>query len=198
MRMVKLIVQLSDGTKAVHRLEDSIIAIGRDADNMIIIADGSVSRHHAEIKAEEGIYTLRDLNSANGTTVNDEPITEWTPRDGDVFCFGTIRAIWTAEPTPTAPVEPVIAAEVAHPLPGRRRTLVLGSVLLVSLSAIVLLVHGLRHANGRTQEVAAADEHKGQKTKTFWDKIHQIEAAGNEQGERLSFGEYPKLKPDTY
>ena len=62
--MIELIVQLSDGTMTVHRLKDAVIPTGREADHMIIIADGSVSRHHAEIKAEAGIYTLCDLSSA--------------------------------------------------------------------------------------------------------------------------------------
>ena len=49
--MRELIVQLSDGTMAVHRSKDAITPIGRDADNVAIITDGSVSRHHAVLEA---------------------------------------------------------------------------------------------------------------------------------------------------
>lgn len=43
---------------------------GRDDGNEIQIVVPTVSRHHARIDTREGVWTLRDLGSANGTWVN--------------------------------------------------------------------------------------------------------------------------------
>jgi len=50
--------------------------IGRALDNDIVVADASVSRHHATIENSNGNYRLRDLGSQNGTFVGGERITE--------------------------------------------------------------------------------------------------------------------------
>lgn len=50
--------------------------IGRAADCDISIAYDRMSRKHAEFKVSAGVLTLRDLGSANGTFVNDKPVTE--------------------------------------------------------------------------------------------------------------------------
>jgi hypothetical protein len=45
------------------------VSIGRDPSNDIELGDERVSRHHAVLWAESGIWNVRDLNSANGTFV---------------------------------------------------------------------------------------------------------------------------------
>ena len=147
---------------------------------------------------EGGTRTLRDLDSANGTTVNGEPITEWVLKDGDAVCFGMIQAAWVARPPPPAAIAPASVMEVVQPLPSGRRALVLGVALLVALSAVVFLVSHRRHANSRPPEVAGIDKDQGQRTKMFWDKIHQIENTGNAQGKQISFGGYPKLETGMF
>ena len=46
------------------------IAIGREPNNDIELPDQRVSRHHAVIWAEQGIWRIRDLDSANGTFID--------------------------------------------------------------------------------------------------------------------------------
>ena len=46
------------------------ISIGRGLDNEVDFADERVSRYHAVIWAEEGAWHVRDLESANGTFIN--------------------------------------------------------------------------------------------------------------------------------
>ncbi len=53
----------------------SSVRIGRSSDNDIILNDGRVSRRHARIVAEGARYLLTDLNSGNGTFLNDAAIT---------------------------------------------------------------------------------------------------------------------------
>ena len=62
--------------------------IGREERNGLILSSVEVSRFHASIKWEGSKYVLRDLNSANGTFVNDEQVTCYALQDGDVIQIG--------------------------------------------------------------------------------------------------------------
>jgi len=60
------------------------IAIGRAADNDIVVDDDMVSRHHARLEMQGDTYILTDLDSANGTWVNNRRVSDPVPlRAGD-------------------------------------------------------------------------------------------------------------------
>ncbi|MEM9940944.1 MAG: SpoIIE family protein phosphatase [Planctomycetota bacterium] len=59
-------------------LDQDPVVIGRHPQCEIHIDDGSVSRRHAEITYDGGQYYVRDLNSRNGTFLNDQPIQQPT------------------------------------------------------------------------------------------------------------------------
>lgn len=66
--------------------------IGREADNSLIFEAEFVSAHHAKIIYRNDTWWLTDLNSTNGTTLNDAPLNAPTPlADGDVIAFGNIQ-----------------------------------------------------------------------------------------------------------
>ena len=50
------------------------ITIGRSPTSQIVIKEDQASRQHAEIFYSDGAWTVRDLNSRNGTAIGDEPI----------------------------------------------------------------------------------------------------------------------------
>ena len=53
-----------------------------------------VSRRHARIYAREGTCFVEDLDSTNGTFLNDERVTPYLPyafKNGDILTFGTMR-----------------------------------------------------------------------------------------------------------
>ena len=52
----------------------SQITIGRDKKNNIILDDSMVSRNHALIQKIKEAYFIKDLNSTNGTLVNNEKV----------------------------------------------------------------------------------------------------------------------------
>jgi DNA-binding winged helix-turn-helix (wHTH) protein len=58
--------------------------IGRGNDCQIVLPERQVSRHHARITSEQGIYILHDLGSKNGTHLNGARVQGSTNlRDGD-------------------------------------------------------------------------------------------------------------------
>jgi pSer/pThr/pTyr-binding forkhead associated (FHA) protein len=68
---------------------EGVFSIGRTSDNFLPLNDSNISRYHAEIESKNGGYTLIELGSSNGTTVNGTPLTnQITLRNGDVILFG--------------------------------------------------------------------------------------------------------------
>ena len=87
------VLTMRQGPKPGQRfiIRKGTITIGRLPANDVSIADQQVSRHHATITWEDEQFLIRDLGSANGTTVNGVPISAPCPlRDGDVIGLGDI------------------------------------------------------------------------------------------------------------
>lgn len=71
-----------------YTLDDKPLVVGRGEDCEIRINDHSVSRRHARIeKSPEGFY-VADLQSTNGTFINDVPSAMATLKDGDYLRIG--------------------------------------------------------------------------------------------------------------
>lgn len=52
------------------------VSIGRGLDNNVDFSDERVSRHHAVLWAEDGSWHVRDLDSANGTFLDQRPVAD--------------------------------------------------------------------------------------------------------------------------
>jgi hypothetical protein len=84
------------GTLAEHRagrefeLGDNRCVVGRSDNAEIKLDEPEVSRHHAVIFREGKRFWIIDLNSANGTTVNGNPVTSEPSEigSGDMLSFG--------------------------------------------------------------------------------------------------------------
>jgi diguanylate cyclase (GGDEF)-like protein len=70
-------------------LGDSI-TIGRDDDADVRLAHRSVSRRHCRIWRKRQEFHIADLGATNQTRVNDEPIEEYSLRDGDTITVGEV------------------------------------------------------------------------------------------------------------
>ncbi len=67
-------------------VEGATASIGRSDNNDVPIPQKHVSRQHAVIAFRDGVFTITDLGSANGTFVNDQQVTEPYPlAHGDVI-----------------------------------------------------------------------------------------------------------------
>nr|HET6901228.1 FHA domain-containing serine/threonine-protein kinase [Ktedonobacteraceae bacterium] len=82
---------LQNGPMGGHSylFHQDVTTIGRTNGNDLIIAGRTVSRRHARLWFDNGRWFMEDLQSANGTQVNNvrvyQPV---TLNDGDVICFG--------------------------------------------------------------------------------------------------------------
>lgn len=85
------------GDSQTIELKASLINIGRDESNDIMIDDAYISRHHLQLRKRFGAYTLFDVNSRGGTHINNTPVREHRLQNGDVIQIGHTNIIYTDE-----------------------------------------------------------------------------------------------------
>ncbi len=76
---------------AKHVLKEGDTTFGRGEQNTVALNHRSLSRVHAKITCAEGVCTLVDMGSANGTLVNGEEYARTTLRHGDVIECGHVK-----------------------------------------------------------------------------------------------------------
>jgi DNA-binding winged helix-turn-helix (wHTH) protein len=91
----------------VALLLEGLNIIGRAPDATIQCDAAGVSRHHARILVCEGIATLEDLGSKNGTYLQGARITSARLSNGDEIRLGTALLTFRTEP-PISPTETVV------------------------------------------------------------------------------------------
>jgi two-component system cell cycle response regulator len=70
-------------------LEDSVVVFGRSSKCNVVLVDQGVSRYHAEVLREEsGRFTVRDLDSTNGTFVRGKKVFKAQLKEGDKVALG--------------------------------------------------------------------------------------------------------------
>lgn len=81
---------VSQGSKFIGEfsLDHLSYIIGRGADCSIMIDSKFLSRHHAIVNCEGREWTIMDLNSTNGVSVNGRTVQSWRLRDGDKIDIG--------------------------------------------------------------------------------------------------------------
>ncbi len=88
-------IKVEEGKESIRHFSQSEIMLGRDSHCDLSVSDDTLSAHHARIVFHHGQWWLEDLNSTNGTFLNQEKLT--TPAvviTGDEFkCGNTIFSI---------------------------------------------------------------------------------------------------------
>ena len=69
-------------------ISDSPVIIGRESAATLYLPEGAVSRKHSQIAREGDEFILTDLESLNGTFVNDVPVKRRTLEHGDKITIG--------------------------------------------------------------------------------------------------------------
>lgn len=92
---------LQDGSSRTYLIHQGSNIIGRANDAAFRLPDTGVSRQHAEITWDGQDAVLADLQSTNGTSVNDTPVDNWLLADGDIITIGhshiEVRIIWPGQ-----------------------------------------------------------------------------------------------------
>jgi adenylate cyclase len=88
--MPKLVYRSPDGLVTEFELEDET-TLGRHPRNRIRLNDREISKEHARIERRGGDWHLRDLNSSNGTYVNNRRIQEVRLQPNDEILLGSMR-----------------------------------------------------------------------------------------------------------
>ena len=117
--MAKLMIRRMGAPDKEVRLKKNVFEIGRVKKNDLCLkGDVKISRHHAKIEFIKGRFYIVDLQSANGTYVNDRLIRVRTEiKDGDKVVLGDTEMVFFSQggvdDTPTEQkLEPVSPANI--------------------------------------------------------------------------------------
>ena len=84
-----------DGSsQRTYELNAPVTMLGRGTDCDLRLVDPGVSRHHAELRVEDGEVVLVDLGSTNGTFVNGQPVRRVTLADGTQVTLGRTTLVF--------------------------------------------------------------------------------------------------------
>ncbi|MBX3251937.1 MAG: diguanylate cyclase [Myxococcales bacterium] len=86
-----LVVIYSSDTRQLgkrHLLGNQPVSLGRGSDNTIVLENDSVSRRHCKVERRGATYHVVDLDSTNGTYVNDQLVKDLQLRRGDQVKVG--------------------------------------------------------------------------------------------------------------
>lgn len=89
MQLLGWIVPLQGAQRGELFTLQPVTKIGTDPKSTIVLNDKFMSTNHAEIKAENGMWILRDSGSTNGTYVNNKRVDRHELVDNDFIKFGS-------------------------------------------------------------------------------------------------------------
>lgn len=122
------------------------ITIGRSPDNAIAIDNLAVSSRHAEIKSEQGQLVVEDLNSLNGTFVNNQRVKRSALKHGDVVLIGKHSIQVDEKGTAEAPVR-----NTAQPASGAKQALRVDETFVLDTEARRKMMQEMSAAGERSQ-----------------------------------------------
>lgn len=91
---VEVLNGVASGAKLNITDRKDLFIIGRDKDADLSIDENVISRHHVKLEKKWGGIVITDLDSKNGTFVNNERVKEKLLRDGDKVMLGTIKVLY--------------------------------------------------------------------------------------------------------
>jgi pSer/pThr/pTyr-binding forkhead associated (FHA) protein len=91
-----LIVRRGPTVGARFLLDSNVTIAGRHPDAEIFLDDVTVSRRHAEIVRDANAFTIRDLDSLNGTYLEGERVSDGNLVDGSEVQIGKYRMTFFA------------------------------------------------------------------------------------------------------
>ena len=80
-------------------VDRDVLTIGRDPESDIFLNDVTVSRHHACLRSRDGVVSVEDAGSLNGTYVNGACVDSARLAHGDSVQVGTFQMVFMAPST---------------------------------------------------------------------------------------------------
>src|SRR4051812_25001977 len=74
MSMPKLLLKFNAAVLKEIEVQGKAVTVGRKPDNDVVIDNPAISGHHCRIALEGGTYYVEDLESTNGTFVNEKRV----------------------------------------------------------------------------------------------------------------------------
>ena len=109
--------------------------VGRDLDCDIVLTSRSVSRRHALVEKTPNGWIVRDLGSANGTSVDGARVKEAPLVAGAAVRFGEVDAVFETESRETSSAERLISSLSIAPVRKARPV----AVFLATTVGVILL-----------------------------------------------------------
>jgi pSer/pThr/pTyr-binding forkhead associated (FHA) protein len=106
--MLRLLFKFRDSVLREIETEKTKITIGRTASNDIQVDNVAVSAHHARIVKHGRSCVIEDLNSTNGTFVNEKKITRKALKENDIITIGKHSLVVMPEKGRAKATSPVI------------------------------------------------------------------------------------------
>ena len=112
-------ITFTAGPYAGHKLDlpETGIILGRSAESAdLVIEDGQVSSRHCQLRLENSLWSIADLDSSNGTQVNGQAIQTVVLKDGDQISLGDTVFTFGGSGQ-TGPLEQAVSAMPGEALP---------------------------------------------------------------------------------
>jgi pSer/pThr/pTyr-binding forkhead associated (FHA) protein len=157
---VNMVIFKRDGQRKDISLAKPVSVIGRRDDCDLRVPLLGVSRQHCQVIAKDGKVTLKDLNSSNGTFVNDKRVNQQDLKPGDRVQVGPVTFVIQIEGKPakiSPPMKPKKASATA------RRNEEVDVELAAEDDAFAQLVMGDRDADDDEDPISALEALADQK-----------------------------------
>src|ERR1041384_1360192 len=82
---------------AIFNLTDEPLIIGRETAANVCVADASVSRRHSKIEKQDAGFVITDLESLNGTFINNVPVRSRVLEHGDHVRIGESQFLFLTD-----------------------------------------------------------------------------------------------------
>ncbi|MCK5690744.1 FHA domain-containing protein [Myxococcota bacterium] len=87
------------GKILVFEMDRPSVILGRVQDVAdVVVDDGLASRYHASVIHESGNFILSDMDSTNGTFLNEIPVGRVELKNGDVIRIGNTTVVFEVKP----------------------------------------------------------------------------------------------------
>ena len=113
--MPKLLLKFNAAVIKEIPFDKDSLAVGRKDDNDIVIDNPAISGHHCRISVQGGTYFVEDLDSTNGTFVNEKRIKKSGLHHNDVVGVAKHALVFIEDVPPPAAAPEAAAAAPAEP-----------------------------------------------------------------------------------